>query len=723
MMHRPSFKVSDTRWTAAVAAGLLLLALTPTAPAGAEALCSSGPPAAAEILLPKTAVVPGGELAVQLRPAAEISEVSVRLIEQGTGAPEAAPLTERFLGRLEARAVESVALTLPQELRQSLEGRLPARGQETAEAESKLVQVEVTGLLASGERAYSGLIVAFEPLAEGGFEALALADYINRHGGTEGVLDTLPKSEIAASEGKATAAEPVHQVNRFLDADGTVVYGDKGTATAPTEATITVTVWGYIYFQDSNGVSRPLPYAEVAVWEDDGTSAYASWDNILLTSSSGYFSTTVVHDDGDSSLELFLRVRTENTWIRMGNYYDNGNSTCSSGNNYCGLASSSNTYQWTGPLVTGVTSGSRQMNYTVADSRKGSAQIFTWLMDAGSFTRTAYEPGQVRAVFGAPNNSAFAVTDYNYNLVFAALYGNRNSHDVPYHEHGHTTLYRRNGYRPPNAGGSHDPTLLYAPGLAWSEGFATGYAQFVNPDGNYDAANFAAPLPIENAHLGTYYGSYTVNASDNSQHNESWVAAALNDLYDTSEPAGGDDPANRIVSFPEVMELVRTHNLDSIIEFYNEMLSSGYLSQLEKHYASRVLRYNEFNVALEPAPQPLSVTITRVGTWNPPQVVYAHASGGTPPYVSYAWYRKPVCSGGGGPIPKEAVAEGAPMGDKPKGDGEDPPTEDLPCTSWSGPYTTSPPDQWTPYQGPNQNIKVTVTDNAGASYTAYSWAN
>ncbi len=106
-------------------------------------------------------------------------------------------------------------------------------------------------------------------------------------------------------------------------------------------------------------------------------------------------------------------------------------------------------------------------------------------------------------------------------------------------------------------------------------------------------------------------------------------------------------------------------------------------------------------------PQPLSVYITRHGSWNPAQYVVAHASGGVPPYT-YAWYRKPVCSGGGGgPYdPLDPVL----------------PDKDVPCSSWFGPHYTSPPDEWTPYQGPNQNIRVDVTDNAGNTKTAYSWA-
>lgn len=110
-----------------------------------------------------------------------------------------------------------------------------------------------------------------------------------------------------------------------------------------------------------------------------------------------------------------------------------------------------------------------------------------------------------------------------------------------------------------------------------------------------------------------------------------------------------------------------------------------------------------------PIATPLSVYITRHGTWNPAQYVVAHASGGSPPY-SYAWFRKPVCSGGGG-------GGGGELPTNPE-----PPDKDVTCTAWHGPYTSSPPEQWTPYQGPNQDIRVEVTDSAGTKKTVYSWA-
>ena len=86
------------------------------------------------------------------------------------------------------------------------------------------------------------------------------------------------------------------------------------------------------------------------------------------------------------------------------------------------------------------------------------------------------------------------------------------------------------------------------------------------------------------------------------------MAAALNDFYDTGEPTGGDDPTNRIVSFYEMTELIRLNNFDSILEFYDRLLASSYLTQQEKNYASRVMRYNKFDVPLIPTTPPTTPT-------------------------------------------------------------------------------------------------------------------
>ena len=213
--------------------------------------------------------------------------------------------------------------------------------------------------------------------------------------------------------------------------------------------------------------------------------------NSLRTSCSdanGRYQATLSQQESDNTLEISLRTRTINTWVSVESFNTNLSGE--------GLAVRGDyPYTWTGPTRSAANGSTQRTNYVISDSRKGAAQLFEWLMEASDFTRTAFDPGAAQAVWPSDGSSVCtgACEDrvYNSNLRFPSIYANRNSHDVAYHEYGHLTMYRRNGYRAPNSIGDHDPRLRYSFGLAWSEGWATGYAQFVRPDGNYNAANFA----------------------------------------------------------------------------------------------------------------------------------------------------------------------------------------------------------------------------------------
>ena len=112
--------------------------------------------------------------------------------------------------------------------------------------------------------------------------------------------------------------------------------------------------------------------------------------------------------------------------------------------------------------------------------------------------------------------------------------------------------------------------------------------------------------------------------------------------------------------------------------------------------------------------------------------VTAHPSGGTGSYT-YQWYRMPICGGGGGggePLPAAAPPDdsGLAPGDRepprtaPPGGLERVDAADVACGVWHGPFTSSPPNVWSPYQGWNQNVKCVIT-SGGESYTAFSYLN
>src|SRR5690606_34511437 len=59
-------------------------------------------------------------------------------------------------------------------------------------------------------------------------------------------------------------------------------------------------------------------------------------------------------------------------------------------------------------------------------------------------------------------------------------------------------------HKNPNVGGPHFICDGIHPAFAWSEGWATGFGQYVNPDGFYNANNLAKAWAIENAHSECY---------------------------------------------------------------------------------------------------------------------------------------------------------------------------------------------------------------------------
>ena len=375
---------------------------------------------------------------------------------------------------------------------------------------------------------YFGRKVVIEYISNKEIKLWEYADYLKSNGDNDGVLGVYSGDVLSNDIGSKPNVGKIkkkkqylyreennHNVNNIFQQNAEVQ-----PYASITSNDITVTVQGYIYYEDSNGNTKPLPYSEVEVWEDDGNSAYSAFEWSDLTSSTGYFNVTVTHNDNDTNLELFLRVKSLNSWISVENYTNwiPGNGLAVYGDQ---------PFQWTGNTVNNITGGTVSMNYIIDDTRKGAAQLFDWLMTTTIFTRNSFDPGAVQAVWPA-GSYAYSDPAYNNNLVIGDLHTNSNYPDVVFHEFGHTTMYRRNSYSAPNSTGQHSLSGLYSPGLAWSEGWATAYSQFILNDGRYDAANFAPLRPhVENAKLG--YGDnatyYPPNAQDNSSHNEVWVVS------------------------------------------------------------------------------------------------------------------------------------------------------------------------------------------------------
>jgi hypothetical protein len=548
-------------------------------------ICHLQLPDAAEIILSEESISLGGTLNVSLIPKNDLSDITISFADQGMPSSNKQIFKVKQMKKSENL---NISLKLPENLKRN--GRaLPRRNESEVPAESKTFLLEVRGYMSDGTPAYSGDIIIFDYLNNELYQALKLNDYIHKYGNKSGFLDELLDDQIKNVSGTPSRAEAVDNYDKIMDKNGNVIRmpeNEKLMKESGVQSDVTVQVSGYIYFQDSDGNLHPLGDATVEIYEVDDGVGYHSADWTALTNSNGYYSISVTDNEPDNELEIYLHIKTINSMLSVETPEGEGNGLAVWGDY---------PYSWTGPTVEHVSAGSTTLNYTINNSTKGAAQLFHWLMQACYFTRTSFDPGTTQAVW--PASGTGVDPSYNYNILFQSVYANSNSHDVAYHEYGHLTMYRRNPYHAYGSGGDHSIYDLQLPGLAWSEGWATAYAQFVNNDNYYDAANFDFRVPIENnsemLQLKPPIPAY--NASSNLD-NEIRSAAALLDFYDTGEPSGWDDPADHIINFDEMMDIIGNNNIESTIDFYNKMLTSGYLTDLEKDYAYRVMLNNTYPV-------------------------------------------------------------------------------------------------------------------------------
>ncbi|MFH2048919.1 MAG: FlgD immunoglobulin-like domain containing protein, partial [bacterium] len=276
----------------------------------------------------------------------------------------------------------------------------------------------------------------------------------------------------------------------------------------------------------------------------------------------------------------------------------------------------------------------------VASGNYGACSVFEWMNDAWNAGANAgYDAGS-RVFTHFPNHASetsfYARGWWISNVIDIAYLGDifidesdwhdwDYDNDISYHEFGHAFMDRmQDWWWPDNTGGSHTFTDNLHKNFAWTEGWATAYAQFVETDEWYNGW-----FPIYNPDA--YYQNIPEGFT-----NEARVAAALTDLFDTSQD--GDDFIE--LPFSLLVETIRDHNNDDLVEFWDNLKPT--LSQSDKHYASRALIYNTIDIPLEPAPPPLSLTITgptslqsgQTGTFT------ANPSSGSGTYVNYRWWKR-----------------------------------------------------------------------------------
>jgi hypothetical protein len=265
-----------------------------------------------------------------------------------------------------------------------------------------------------------------------------------------------------------------------------------------------ITVRGRLWFQDIDGVWKPLVNAAVHLWDDDTFgdehlgSVATGWD--------GRWSFSVNNDDGflQDGRDLYYTFKLQNTRLKVGK---------------CG-----GDYEWKSAVHDDLNDGIvLDFGDETAGSDMDSLRVWSTLNLAWNHAATTggQDPGFVDTCF--PGSGTF----YNGRVNVAA--GDVDGPDSITHEYGHALMENANGSNP-SPGGPHgfgDCNQNQA--LSWSEGWATGFMLSARPDGSYNWHEGDGGRNIENF-------SSTCQLGETS---EGRVAASLLDFMDSANDDNG----------------------------------------------------------------------------------------------------------------------------------------------------------------------------------------
>jgi hypothetical protein len=281
-----------------------------------------------------------------------------------------------------------------------------------------------------------------------------------------------------------------------------------GRAWAPEDP---ITVRGRLLFEDFDGVVRPLVNVSVNLWDDDlGLDEHLG---STVTDWSGNWSFSVNNDDGwgANGRDIYYSFKLENTRWRV--------QDCD------GIDS---TYEWE--------SGSRDDldDGTVVDfgSQTGSGsprpmQIWNHFNQAWNHVAGTggQDPGFVDSCFPY---DATRWDRYWEEVDIEEKYSD--GPDVVTHEYGHAVMYYAYDEESPSPGGSHNfDQCDQDAGQSWSEGWGTGLALSLRPDGAFNWHQGDGGRAIEMFRATCRPG----------ERNEGWVAAALTDMLDAPDDTNG----------------------------------------------------------------------------------------------------------------------------------------------------------------------------------------
>ncbi|HOT97936.1 MAG TPA: hypothetical protein PLG50_08510 [bacterium] len=352
-----------------------------------------------------------------------------------------------------------------------------------------------------------------------------------------------------------------------------------------------LTIKGRVVYTDFEGTQRPLPIVSIDIYDSDwGLDEHLG---TVLTNYNGDWSFSCDNDDGIGAdgRDIYYTFKLENSRMRIQD---------------CGPWPDV-TYTYESATHDDLDDGTI-LDFGTETGSGDMGPMIVWGFEVRAWNHAVktgkQDPGFVDTCF--PENGThwdryWEEIDYEQ--------GYTDGPDIYLHEYGHAIMYYAYGENSPSPGGYHDFTqVTQNEGLAWSEGWGTGWMLSLWPDGIYDwhegTTESAGEYPTGTLQLDTGGESIEYYSSSNRSGylNEGRVAAAINDMLDShNDNNGGDtdigrsDRSDANSSYRVTLDLMMHNTLwgsyhNNFLEFYNSL--TGELGSLEWNEALQACQYN-----------------------------------------------------------------------------------------------------------------------------------
>lgn len=288
-----------------------------------------------------------------------------------------------------------------------------------------------------------------------------------------------------------------------------------------------LTIRGRLTYQDFDGIWRPLVNVSVNIWDSDtGPDEHLG---TVGTDWNGYWSFSCNNDDGlwQDGRDIYYSFKLENTRWRVQD---------------CGPWPDS-TYEWESSVHNNLKDGSVVDFGTETGSGDNGPMIVWQFLNRAWNHVVVYgqqDPGFVDCCF-PENNTRW--DRFWEEIDVEQQY--TDGPDVVTHEYGHALMWYAYDEDNPSPGGSHNfGQVQQDSGLAWSEGWATGWMLSVCPDGEYNwhegttEGNNEYPSCVIQNDFGRDIEAFS-STNRKGELNEGRVAAAINDLLDAPNDSNG----------------------------------------------------------------------------------------------------------------------------------------------------------------------------------------